>query len=1209
MDGKAGSSIPTKQNEELRVWNVEKGRKDLMGQGETEFEEVGRCRGLWLFGRTAVKALVRDGGRSSTSHAILTMVSEVWTVLRVISHLDFRVSGFNVSLSMRMSIKSGILSACVVATSVVPTHAAEINAKPKNENRVPFPVVAPASDEGVNNIKKFTFPHEFKIDMVAAEPMLANPVAFCVDEQNNFYVSETYRYRSSTLDIRHYMFMLEDDMACRNVDDRIAMIRRNFGPAADDLAIESEVVRYIHRGPDGMADKATIFADGFNTMLDGIASGVMARKGKVYFTNIPNLWELEDKNGDGVADKRTSLSYGWGVRFSYTGHDFHGVIMGPDGKLYFSIGDRGANIKTKEGKVLAYPDEGGVYRCNPDGTELEMVHKGLRNPQELAFDNYGNLFTGDNDCDNGDRERWVYVVEGGESGWRVGYQHAPRGRAGAWMSENLWHTPESNTASYLIPPISYIENGPSGLVHNPGTGFPAEFDDSFFLCHFKGQASVSGIERHSVKAKGAGFELADHGHWVWNTLTTDVTFGYDGAMYFTDWHHDWPKSAKGRIYRMVHPEAIKDPAVAQVKQLFAEGFDKRSATELAGLLAHKDQRVRQEAQFALVDKGNSSIKVFGDIAQKSDSQLARIHAIWGLGQLGRKNSKALDPLRPLLGDKDDEVRAQATKVLGDAKDKKSLDTFVKLLKDPSNRVKFFASYAVGRQGNKSTVAPLMDMLRANNDEDLYLRQAGVIALTWIGDKSALTTAAKDSAKSIRLASLLTMRRLEMPEVAMFLGDSDDHLALEAMRAINDVPITGAMPQLAALITKPTDVEPVALRVVNANFRVGAPDNARALAKAAADKNASVLTRTESLGALSRWANPPARDRIMGLYRPLAQRDGNTATAALEPVLKDILKTAPDDVRIAAIEAASDMGLKTASPTIAELVSDKQLAAKVRVEALKALEKLGYEKLAEAVQVAVNDSAELVRKEGNRIQAKIGPKDATVQLANILDKGTVGEKQGALASLADIKGNKADQLIGKWVDKLVEGKVPDEIRWDIVSVAQSREAKFVKDKLAKYGSTLNSTNLTTKYRDLQWGGDAANGKKVFYEKVEASCLRCHQINKEGGDVGPHMDGIASRVPREYILESIVDPNAKIAQGFDTVLVTKKDNTTVAGILKTETPTELGIMVQDEDGFHVIKVKTSDVKSREKGMSGMPPGFADILPKQDIRDIIAFLSTMK
>ena len=112
------------------------------------------------------------------------------------------------------------------------------------------------------------------------------------------------------------------------------------------------------------------------------------------------------------------MSFGYGVHFGYTGHDLHGLRIGPDGKLYFSIGDRGLNVTNKEGKVLDYPDKvrccaaiwmARNWRCSPTG---------LRNPQELAFDDHGNLFTGDNNCDHGDAARIVYVVEGGDTGWR-----------------------------------------------------------------------------------------------------------------------------------------------------------------------------------------------------------------------------------------------------------------------------------------------------------------------------------------------------------------------------------------------------------------------------------------------------------------------------------------------------------------------------------------------------------------------------------------------------------------------------------------------------------------------------------------------------------------------------------------------------------------------------------------------------------------------
>src|SRR5690606_28621658 len=119
------------------------------------------------------------------------------------------------------------------------------------------------------------------------------PVAAAFDEYGRLFVSETYRYRTSVLDIRGYMGMLEQDMALRTVDDRLQMIHDVFGEQASQLAIESERVRLIEdRDGDGVADSSVVFAEGFNTELDGIASGVLPRKGEVWFTNIPSLWRL-----------------------------------------------------------------------------------------------------------------------------------------------------------------------------------------------------------------------------------------------------------------------------------------------------------------------------------------------------------------------------------------------------------------------------------------------------------------------------------------------------------------------------------------------------------------------------------------------------------------------------------------------------------------------------------------------------------------------------------------------------------------------------------------------------------------------------------------------------------------------------------------------------------------------------------------------------
>src|SRR5438034_7471729 len=209
--------------------------------------------------------------------------------------------------------------------------------------------VAPASDEGELAIKKFQGPPGLKVDLWAAEPMLANPVAFNFDEKGRAYVCETFRLNAGVDDIRGIMDWLDEELASRTVDDRLAEMKRHLGERFARYSEHSERISLIEdRDGNGKADHATVFADRFNTPLDGIAEGVLARQGTVWYANIPNLWLLRDTNGDGVADFRKSLHYGFGVRVGFIGHDLHGVHFGPDGKIYFSIGDRGSNVKRSE---------------------------------------------------------------------------------------------------------------------------------------------------------------------------------------------------------------------------------------------------------------------------------------------------------------------------------------------------------------------------------------------------------------------------------------------------------------------------------------------------------------------------------------------------------------------------------------------------------------------------------------------------------------------------------------------------------------------------------------------------------------------------------------------------------------------------------------------------------------------------------------------
>ena len=165
---------------------------------------------------------------------------------------------------------------------------------------------------------------------------------------------------------------------------------------------------------------------------------------------------------------------------------------------------------------------------------------------------------------------------------------------------------------------------------------------------------------------------------------------------------------------------------------------------------------------------------------------------------------------------------------------------------------------------------------------------------------------------------------------------------------------------------------------------------------------------------------------------------------------------------------------------------------------------------------------------------------------------------------------------------------------------------MKQKLSNYEASKPKDDPLAEYREALYGGNAAEGKKIFFERPEASCVRCHKINGEGGEVGPDLSHVAAQKDRQYFLESIVLPNKDIAQGFESVLVTLKGGTSYAGVIKSDTASEL-VINSPEDGL--VTVKKSDIQSRDKGLSPMPEGMGQVLPKQDLRDLVEFLANQK
>ena len=1086
-----------------------------------------------------------------------------------------------------------------------------------------------------------------KASVWAAEPLMMNPVSFCFDGKGRAFVAETNRFGHGVPDTRSFMQWLEEDVACRTIEDRLKMYEKHkYGAKDGNFEKYDDQIRMVWDSTSsGIADKSTVYANGFNKLKDGLGAGVLAHKGSVYFTCIPDLYRLQDTKNEGAADKRESLATGFGLRAQFLGHDMHGLRMGPDGKLYFSIGDRGLNVKTKEGKHLFNPDSGAVLRCDMDGSNMEIVHTGLRNPQELAFDDFGNLFTYDNNCDSGDKARWVYIVQGGDSGWRCGYQYGdkggvyhtpavPQGNRGPWNTEKIWELKHEGQPAYIVPPLAHFGNGPAGLTHYPGIGLNDKYKDHFFACDFTSNAGSSKIWAVSVKPKGASFEVNKPEAFVSGMVPTDCEFGPDGAFYWSDWVSGWAPQNRGRIFRVEDPEAMKNPAVGEAKKLFAEGFSKKTVEELVKLLEHPHQQVRLEAQWELAGRKEGKDAFVKCLA--SANRMARIHAIWGLGQL-----KVLNPLAPLCSDPDIEIRCQIARVSAWHRNEPAawFNAF-QLIHDGDARVTALACAAYGLmdyanmgriQLNPLAVGkpelvlnPLFEILKANNDKDTYLRQSAVNAMVSMAGNDEvilkLWTNSKDKydTPAVRMGVVLALRKLESKKLNEFLADAEPRIVAEAARAIYDQNLMEPMVELAKLADKPGLPDAIAFRAAAANFKLGKAENAVRVANVAARTSENDSLRAGALRMLGQWAKPTRLDIITGLTQDLGERPAEFAVKAIRPVLGKLF-VGGEAVRKEAVATTTKLGIQDVAPLMMVIVKDDKQPVSARVDALFALDALKAKALGEAVKIAESATHATLRGAALLISAKLDPKAASTTLPAKLKLDTTStiEKQYAFEALGQMPESKeADETLAAWLDEYTKGKVAQEIQLDLLRAAKARtETKKLKlhaplkaklDTIDKVASGAEAKDHLAKYRETLAGGDATRGRDIFLNNSAVYCQRCHKLDNQGGEVGPAINGIAKDKNRDYLLESIVAPSKQIAKGFESVIINTVDGRVVSGVLRAKDAKNYTLVQPDGK---VIVIPKDDIETEKPDKSAMPDDLVKKLSKRELRDLVEFLSTMK
>lgn len=824
----------------------------------------------------------------------------------------------------------------------------------------------------------------FDVRLWASEHLVSDPVALHVDHLGRVLVTITERRRNAELDIRGHSDWMTESITLETIEDRREFVHRKLATErseentwlADhnedgvhdwrDLKVSKEsIFRIEDNTGNGHANQRTVFIRDFHDVITDVAGAVLYHDGDVFLGVSPDIWRIRDTNGDGYGDHKESISHGYGVNIGFAGHGISGLITGPDGRFYWSIGDVGMSVTDKEGKRWHYPRQGVIVRSEPDGSNFEVFASGLRNTHEFVFDKYGNLITVDNDGDHArEHERLVYLFNGSDSGWRLNWQFGkyddPKNNYKVLMDEDYFKPRFENQAAHLLPPLDRYISGPSGMAYNPGTALSEQWRDHFFVGKFVGSPANSGIHAFTLKESGASFELEKDEQILEGLLPTSLDFGPDGALYFADWIEGWTLKEKGRIWTFDTPGDSESSVRAETKSLLAENFAERSSDELITLLEHADMRVRKKSQFELVSRSENGALL--ESLSRSDHQLARIHGIWGLAQLARQSPDAAEPLIPYLEDPDSEIRAQIAKMLGDIRLESAADNIIPLLKDNNARVRFFAAEALGRIAWRPAFDAIVSMLELNDDEDVYLRHGGAIALERIGDEDALAMLSDHSSRAVRIAAVVALKRLESPGVVRFLDDEDEFIVTNAARAINDDGlIEEGLDKLSMILEQDQFLnEPLIRRAINTSLILGSPEGALRLASFAVRDDIPEELKVEALETLAVWPSPSVLDRVTGDPRGKIENDPDDARHAIEPVITNILSDEKKSVRIAGLKVAGNLNYTPAISGIFSLLNNDP-APEVRIASLQALANLGYEEMDEAVFVAMEDEDRSVRR--------------------------------------------------------------------------------------------------------------------------------------------------------------------------------------------------------------------------------------------------------
>jgi len=987
-------------------------------------------------------------------------------------------------------------------------------------------------------VKTFTVSGGLEMTLWASEPMFVNPTCMDVDDAGRVWVSESINYRCK----------LRNVPLRRAEGDRILVLEdtRNAGRA--------DKAHVFYQGPEVLAPL------GLCVVKDPVGPGR-----KVFVSQSPDIWLFDDKDGDLKADgpPRKFLTGFGGIDHD---HGVHSIVVGPDYRLYFVVGDQGVrNLKGTGDKTVFNSNNtdcraGTVWRCDMEGNNLTLLAHNFRNQYECAVDSYGTVFLSDNDDDGNQQTRICHVMPGGNYGYH------PRG-----PGQSHWHEEQPGVVHKILRTGF---GSPCGMCIYEGDLLPEKYRG--FPLHV--DAGPRHVRSYMLKRDGASYGV-DAENLVQSTdnwfRPSDVCVGPDGSVYVADWYdpgvggHGMGDTTRGRIYRL----APKGHKVANPTH------DLAKPEGVLAALGSPNQTVRVMAQKRLQEMDRDAAYRVLEVAMQSKNGPLMARAYWMAAVLGKQGHRlALASLVSALDPKHGEgFRELFLRVCLDYFEKRPSEIFLgtteRLVEDPSPAVRREFLVLLRRFPAEKAKELIWELAKRYDGKDrFYLNAIGI--------------AVGQPTEPDRRQAILTDFEKHFPEL--------DDKALELVWELRPAHV---LPKLEKVLADATTPAARRGRIID-------------ILAASDDKDAG-----KALLVLLRRADTPAemRDKVVANLRQFlpgkwqALRGEQALTDAVQELLRDPARHKD------AVHIIGAGGLVRLTADVAKIADAKANPA-ARLAAIAVLGELpGRESLAALRSLKDLDGPFLTAVAAS-VGKLVGPrgdtpqgKEALATLQEWLQGDAAPRQQAALEALVATRPGTVWLL-----DQAAAGKLPEAIKGDAGKLLRNTPYQDLRNKALvafPLPGKLDLKNLPPIAALAQRKGDVERGKKLMADslKGDTQCLKCHTVRGIGGLVGPDLTMIGKKGSLENLFESILQPSKAVADQYVNWVVENKQGVALTGLLVEETPEH--VVIRDANGKDT-KVLKKEIESREKSpKSLMPEDVVVHLTADDLVDMVAYLHTLR